>query len=110
MNREIKFRVWNKRRAKFEYFDILTAYLHERAIQTYGVKTQQFTGLLDKNGTEIYEGDIVSMLGNKHEVFFRDGSFMYWIDKVSYLELSQSCCLNSCEVVGNIVENPSLSK
>ena len=76
----------------------------------------QFTGLLDKNGKEIYEGDIVQ------SVRYKD--FVY---KVAYDQRFASFCLDreqdmykhyfgeaveaeNCEVIGNIHDNPELLK
>lgn len=68
----------------------------------------QFTGLLDKNGKKIFEGDIVKLdnsLDTKQknfEVKFTYGQFYIGINKpVAYVR-------DSCEVIGNIHDNPEL--
>lgn len=70
----------------------------------------QFTGLTDKNGKKIFEGDIVEVNhdaypGARGEVVFRNGSFM--LEKVSDV-LSLYGFLLWCEVIGNIHDNPEL--
>lgn len=69
----------------------------------------QSTGLCDKNGQEIFEGDVIRQ--GRHpisEVFFRTGSFCTYIDVGGYLEMSQSSFCDKFEVIGNIHENPEL--
>lgn len=70
----------------------------------------QFTGLKDKNGKKIFEGDIVEIShdayhGVRGEVFFEKGSFM--LKNVSDV-LSLYGFLLWCEVIGNIHDNPEL--
>jgi len=81
----------------------------------------QFTGLKDKNGTEIYEGDIVSLYQGEIKVKgvaiikFSYGYVGGWVviesDKdVNKFGLSLGLHNNITEVVGNIHDKPELLK
>jgi uncharacterized phage protein (TIGR01671 family) len=69
---------------------------------------QQYTGLKDSKGVEIYEGDIVEIGDRKREVIFNIG--MFYIDENYGDIVPVSEVDNIIEVIGNIFENPELIK
>lgn len=106
MKREIKFRAWDKHRGKkgmmlenHTFHTIAETGLHSLEHLVW----MQFTGLHDKNGKEIYEGDIA-------EWVFRYGDFMDEVKrtKVEIHPLANSNYLKDCALIGNIYENPEL--
>jgi uncharacterized phage protein (TIGR01671 family) len=70
----------------------------------------QYTGLKDKNGKGIYEGDIIQeKYGNEFgvgKVVFEDGAFWVHFSDDEYLLIG--CDSEETEVLGNIYENPEL--
>lgn len=69
----------------------------------------QFTGLIDKNGMEIYEGDIVNEKDIRSLGVILDQSFCGWT--AYHAESQRIFCLgysSGFEVIGNIYENPEL--
>lgn len=78
----------------------------------------QFTGLLDKNDKEIYEGDVVAChYDGNHHIAYRCGEWKLiasddtWFSLVEYdPNVSISYKLDSLEVIGNIHDNPELIK
>ena len=116
--REFKFRVWIKQWQKMQkissidwsFGDIyIEADLHLYSFQIDEVELMQFTGLKDKYGKEIYEGDIVSHPNptlNKAEIKFTKGIFRI-VAKDGRDDLLYYCH-NIIEVIGNIYENPEL--
>ena len=108
MSREIKFRAWNGEQMVSP--DYITrdgiGYWREDSIPCYSEDLMQFTGLRDKNGIDIYEGDIVtesSKYGWEKEVVsmrFVGASDDMGIDVFGYPDFD-----STAEVIGNIHEN-----
>lgn len=62
----------------------------------------QFTGLTDRNGKRIFEGDVVRIDGKAYEVKYMLGQFFVGINMpIAYKRFD-------CEVIGNIHDNPEL--
>ena len=113
--REIKFRQWDstKKRMYHNIGAIDKGWYGPAILKFDENPLMQFTGLFDKNGNEIYEGDVVTLYfkdGLKQNgtiVWNEKGARFEWQDKEGYWGLSDR---NEFEVIGNIYENPELLK
>lgn len=87
----------------------------------YGVIPEtvgQYTGLMDKSGKKIFEGDIVAgaltWMGKKKNglVAFKDGSFglIWYRGSIEQFNVFTSMCNIEYEIIGNIYDDPELLK
>ena len=137
MTREIKFRAWDKKEKKWSFgYDyknlggfslvgevVLMGKLSSVPLLDWNhIEIMQYTGLKDKNGLEIYEGDI---LLRKHSIKTKSKGvenydsthivewkthYAFNYDDSNWVGLELPEYLEEHEVIGNIYQNPELIK
>lgn len=138
MNREIKFRVWDKTSESMLYQDdferveldtknkMVALIAEEESNKPHyvldyedGIEAEimQYTGLKDVNGKEVYEGDIVSFYNDEEYMFkstnalviYESAAFILEHEKLGKEYLGEVDIEGMCvKVIGNIYENPEL--
>lgn len=118
MNREIKFRVWNKSKNQFILPKFIEDIIFSATKSVIGCDNseefvfQQFTGLKDRSGLEMYEGDIVEFVSG---VICGTAGVIKWYFTGYIIEYKYG--INTCHaylspssmrVKGNIFENGDL--
>ncbi|KQH52816.1 YopX family protein [Campylobacter coli] len=117
---EFDFRVWDKDEKCF-----LDPYTKSRAVvknlpneKLLNLEIELFTGLCDKNGNKIYEGDILYYFKDcsegevfKYQVLFKEGAFYLFESYDGFVDdedLISEFDLKELQVMGNIHENKKL--
>lgn len=119
----LKFRVWDKTNKEMLNIDILNLFLEEVVVlendgsafsmKFKDVELMQSTGLFDKNGKEIFEGDILKTRTRGYVIVRKENgntmtTYKSGINKRTSLVLSSFLEKYQVKIVGNIYENKDL--
>lgn len=130
--REIKFRAWDDEKRKYTYsfegydfrnhtndgeYYFLVCSGEKINGDYYELTLEQYTGLKDKNGKEIYEGDIVDPV-SEDNIFIKGliefdsdaGSFVLKNENGRWQRFGVTVIADDLEIIGNIHKNPELLK
>jgi hypothetical protein len=123
--RDLRFRVWDKKEKKMSLYrsDLIFHWYRGKMLdrrtldEKEDIIIMQYTGLKDKNGKKIFEGDVIKSKGRKGGsleavVKWQDeeaGYFPFCIDW-DYGNQSYNDCFDIPEIIGNIYENPELKE
>lgn len=135
MNREIKFRAWDNKNQKWllgydypnlggfsmfgecilmgEWGHVVTSFMFEKDDKKLSdLRLMQFTGLKDKNGKEIYEGDILKFNNHNCKVIWQSNSCEWMLQQVDtegkgYMSFEYRY-RTDYKIIGNIYENQEL--
>jgi len=115
--REIKFRAWDKKTRTFIPEKLVTINMKGNIILCNvdgferNIVLMQFTGLLDKFGKEIYEGDVVEFLFDRGNGKEKENAKVEWTKYTGYEPFSTyGIDPRRIFIIGNVYTNPKLKK
>lgn len=120
--REIKFRIWDDKlkvlytpEKEEEIKDLWALPEMKGGVLKVKpeIKVMQFTGLQDKNGIDIYEGDILDTTDGVETVVYEDAcyyvsSLLHACPLYTYASADYAYNNPECTIIGNIYQNPEL--
>ncbi len=124
MSRVIKFRCWNAFSSCMHDWGEMVEKnkIHLLNNENKSYVCEQFTGLTDKNGVEIYEGDILCAGNEKYKgvVFYQSSNAQFLVDVFlnektvcrnevkEFMAKRERAVKSECVVIGNVHQNPEL--
>lgn len=114
MNDRFKFRAWNKEKSIMHYnaedtYDyqsgqpVIYQGCFGDLLENDNYIIEQCTGLKDKNGKLIFEGDVLLFNGSRMPVYFDDGSFLILYSGSVFIPIKQKYT-DVFEIIGNVHE------